>query len=298
MGELVSGNGVAPGTYVASILSGTSITLTSAATASNPTPLTFGTQSSYSGNTSLDTGALQAGSAYAFSPNSPFILANAAGANLDLNGFNGGVPSLSGGGSLGGNVLLTNGAVLTIGDGQSPAVGGLNQNAAVGNPFGSNTFAGQISGSGSLALTGGSTLFLTNTNNTYTGYTNILSGSLPITDMGELGNSTLPIVVMGSANAAQPLPNGQLILEGGSTGLTVNRNLDVGGYGTGQIGGNDGFSFVTIGNNTYNGIITAGANIDSVFMKRRASPPYRPVRCSTRVSRTTDSLMRARAICM
>ena len=146
---------------------------------------------------------------------------------------------------------------------QSPLPGGINQNAAVGNPFGSNTFAGQISGSGSLALTGGSNLYLTNTNNTYTGYTNILSGSLPITDMGELGNSTLPIVVMGSANNAFPLPNGQLILQGGSAGLTINRNLDVGGYGTGQIGGNDNFSLVTIGNNTYNGIITAGANMDS-----------------------------------
>ena len=126
-----------------------------------------------------------------------------------------------------------------------------------------NTFAGQISGSGSLVLTGGSTLYLTNTANSYTGYTDILSGTLAVNNLGELGNSSLPIVVMGSANNSYPLPNGELILQGGSTGLTVNRNLDVGGYGTGQIGGNDGFSLISIGNNTFNGIITAAASMDT-----------------------------------
>ena len=127
VGELVTGYGIGSGDYVASIVNGTSITLTSAATTTGNTTLTFGTQNSYSGGTYIDAGVLQAASAYSFSPNSPFILANAAGATLNLNGFNESVYTLSGGGALGGNVMLANGAVLTIGGGQTPALGGINQ---------------------------------------------------------------------------------------------------------------------------------------------------------------------------
>ncbi|HEY5313245.1 MAG TPA: autotransporter-associated beta strand repeat-containing protein, partial [Pirellulales bacterium] len=223
VGEAVSGVGIPAGDTIASIGSG-SITLAVAATLSSNTTLTFGTANSYSGTTTIYDGVLQAGSNNAFSPNSPVVLTNAAGVGMNLNGYSQSISTLSGGGASGGNINLGSvgiGTVLTVGTGTSPFGGGINENAALGNPYSWNTYSGQISGSGSLALTGGSTLSLTNTANSYTGYTNILSGtvvvnsSLPVNSASELGNSSLPIVVMGSSSS-QGAPQGQLVLQGGA----------------------------------------------------------------------------------
>ncbi len=124
----------------------------------------------------------------------------------------------------------------------------------MGYPTTWNSFGGQISGSGSLALTGGSTLYLTNTANSYTGFTNILSGALVINNMGELGLSNTTITVGGPTGLDQP--QGALILQGGPTGMVINRNIDISGLGSGAAGGNGNYALLSIGNNTFNGIIS------------------------------------------
>ena len=132
-----------------------------------------------------------------------------------------------------------------------------------------NTYSGQISGQGSLALTGGSTLYLTNTSNSYTGYTNILSGTvvvngnLPVNGASELGNSSLPIVVRAATASRLAFPKASSCCKAVRRGITINRNLDVGGYGTGQVGGNDGFALLTIGNNTFNGQMNLSTTADT-----------------------------------
>ena len=257
VGELVSGLGIAPGTTITSIGAGT-VTLSTAATVSGNSSLTFGTQSSYTGGSYIDGGTVQAGAKNALSPNSTFVLANTAGALLDLNGFDQVVGGLSGGGASGGNLMLSNGATLTVGGGLSPTNVALNTNLSSVGVW--NTYGGLVSGTGNLALTGGETLYLTNTGNSYSGFTNVLSGSLVINNMGELGTSSTTVTVAGVTGGQDP--GGTLVLQGGIAGMTVNRNLDISGAGVGQ-NGNDGLSFVTIGNNTYTGIITLGSGTDT-----------------------------------
>jgi autotransporter-associated beta strand protein len=257
VGEQVAGVGVPSGDTIASI-SGTSITLASAFTPSSAnTTLTFGTQNSYSGATVIDAGLVQAASTDALSPNSPIALANVSGAALDLNGFDQMVGTISGGGSAGGNILLTNGATLDIGAGMGTVGGSINEVANLGNATSWNTYAGQVSGSGSLTLTGGSTLYLTNNSNSYTGFTDILSGTLVVSNMGQLGSSTTTITVGGPTGLDQP--QGMLVLQGGASGLIINRNIDVSGFGTGQTAIGQSYAFNSIGNNTFTGIITSAA---------------------------------------
>ena len=68
--------------------------------------------------------------------------------------------------------------------------------------------------------------------------------------MGQLGQSTTTVSVGGPTGMDQP--DGMLVLQGGTTGMTVNRNLDFAGFGGGQV--NSGIlAFESIGNNTING---------------------------------------------
>ena len=274
VGEQVTGSGIAAGSYVTSITNGTSIVISSPvsefaatttfAASSTPTAtttLTFGAQDTYSGNTYVDAGTIKGGSTNAFSANSGFVFANTAGALLDLNGFDQVVGSIAGGGSTGGNIALTNGATLTVGAGTNGVGGTINPITNLGSAFNWNSYGGLISGSGSLALAGGSTLYLTNNNNSYTGFTNILSGTVVINNIHALGNSSTTITVAGISGAMNP--NGMLVLQGGSQGLVINRNIDISGAGTGQSNGNLDYALLSIGNNTFNGILTSASNSDT-----------------------------------
>ncbi len=219
--------------------------------------VTLSGSNSYTGPTSILGGTLKLGRAYALSSGSALTLANAAGVTLDLNGFSQSVGGLSGGGALGGNVVLGNGAVLTIGGALTPQPGGFAQNINVSTIGLSNTYAGQISGSGSLAITGGVSLALTNNNNTYSGFTNILGGTLIISNMGQLGTSTTTVNIGGVAGN---LGGGALLLQGGTTGLNFTRNLNVAGYGIGGATNSPSYSLVSVGNNTFSGILTSGSS--------------------------------------
>ncbi len=111
--------------------------------------------SSYTGATNVNAGALQAGAANVFAPQSLFNIAS--GAALDLHGFSESLGSLAGAGNV------------TLGSGTLTAGG---NNA-------STTYSGSISGSGGFNKAGSGTLVLTGTSN-YTGVTNINGGTLEV----------------------------------------------------------------------------------------------------------------------
>ena len=114
----------------------------------------------YSGTTLVYGGTLQAGRTNTFSPNSPlFVTDFSIFGNVDLNGFDQTVASLSGGTAGGANVALGTGT-LTLGG---------NNN--------STTFAGFITGTGGITKQGTGFFALTNAN-TYLGTTTINGGTL------------------------------------------------------------------------------------------------------------------------
>ena len=114
----------------------------------------------YTGSTAVNAGTLAAGSTTAFGVNSAVSLANLAGANLDITGFNVQIGSLTGGGAAGGNVILGAATLTTGGDGTSPAA-----------------YAGVISGTGSLAKTGLGSQILSGASS-FTGNIVVSGGSL------------------------------------------------------------------------------------------------------------------------
>ncbi|OYW77349.1 MAG: hypothetical protein B7Z37_04700 [Verrucomicrobia bacterium 12-59-8] len=194
--------------------------------------VTFGT---FSNNTFQ--GFLQSSGAFGLGS----AVSIASGATLDLNGFNTTIGALSGSG----NLMLTNGATLTV--------GGYNQAGNISGAQLHTTFSGLISGTGNLVLTGSGTLALTNASNSFSGSVNINSGTLEISSMGQLGTGTGQISVNGSASTVG-LPGGTLAVQGGSSGLTFNRNLTIAGRGPNTVGA----ALLSIGANTFSGTFTAG----------------------------------------
>ena len=131
---------------------------------------TFSGNNTYTGPTTVNGGTLKAGVATvtnisgAFGVNSAVSMANAAGATLDITGFDTQIGSLTGGGALGGNVTLGT-ATLTLGaDNTSPAA-----------------YAGVISSTGVPATSVikiGTGVQIFARNSTYTGDTLLQGGSL------------------------------------------------------------------------------------------------------------------------
>lgn len=122
-----------------------------------------GNNSTYSGTTMISEGTLQAGIFNAFSQNSKVVLANMDGAVLNLCGYDNTIPSLSGGGMFGGDVVLGN-ATLTLGDETN------------------SVFEGSIFGTGSLVKQGTGMFSLTRTN-IYTGPTTVSMGTLDLSGL-------------------------------------------------------------------------------------------------------------------
>jgi fibronectin-binding autotransporter adhesin len=135
--------------------------------------LILGTATTYTGTTTVSAGTLRAGASNVFSPSGAFSLANTAGAVLDLNNTNQTIGSLAGGGSTGGNVTLGTG------------------NLTLGGTNASTTFAGLVTGSGTLTKTGTGTLTLSNTSNSLTGPVTITGGVIAIPALGALGTNGL-----------------------------------------------------------------------------------------------------------
>ncbi len=143
--------------------------------------LTLSGANIYTGGTIINGGIVRAGTVNTLPLNAPVSLANTAGAALDLNGYNQQIGSLSGGGSVGGDVTLGS-ATLTFGYGSA-----------------STSFGGAISGNGgSLVKTGTGTFTLAGIN-TYTGGTILRSGILQIDKDQNLGDVTGALTVSSAA---------------------------------------------------------------------------------------------------
>jgi autotransporter-associated beta strand protein len=200
--------------------------------------LTLGGTNTYTGATVINGGTLKAGSASAFGSNSAVIIANVAGAGLDLNGNDATIGSLTGGGTTGGTLALGSNT-LTVGtDNTSPAV-----------------YAGQITGTGgSIVKVGNGVLQLGNNLNSFTGGVTIKSGTLgagnAASGNGAFGSGTITLgdSTVGNSN------NATLATTAGSATQTNAINVVAGTSGLLQI-------YNQSGNNTWSGAITLNNNL-------------------------------------
>jgi len=101
LGVTVGGAG---NTMISSVIGTTSGTLTKDGSGT----LTLSGANTYTGTTTVNAGTLQLAGGSAIADTSAVVLANVAGAVLDLNGTNETIGTLSGGGATGGNVTLGN----------------------------------------------------------------------------------------------------------------------------------------------------------------------------------------------
>jgi len=130
----------------------------------------------------------------------------------------------------------------------------------------SATVGAAIAGTSGLTKTGNGVLFLTNSANSYSGDTVINGGSLVITDQEQLGTGASTISVNGFSNTGNPgLSGGQLVLQGGLVGLTIDRGISVTGRGPGAFNATGGL--ISIGNNTINGdVVLSSTGTESRVM--------------------------------
>ncbi len=183
-------------------------------TKSNTGTLNLSGVNTYAGNTSILGGTLQTNNAAALGSLSRVTLGNTAGANLSLLS-NLTIGSLSGGGTLGGNVALGNRTLTTGSDAMS------------------TTYAGVISGTGSLFKAGVGEFTLLG-NHTYTGATTIGAGSMvlrnnaPTTASSSFqGPGTLTIESVGNSFTS-PLNTSAFNLATGTPlgGLTIGKSTN------------------------------------------------------------------------
>jgi fibronectin-binding autotransporter adhesin len=135
----------------------------------------YGVSNTYSGQTTIAAGILQAGTAGSLSPHSAVTLDNVAEASLNLNGFDNQIPSISGGGTSGGDLNLESGSLILTASGDY-------------------TFAGSITGTGNITKQNSGTLTLSGASPTYTGMTTLNSGQITLSNSQGLGTGALVMV--------------------------------------------------------------------------------------------------------
>ncbi len=204
--------------------------------------VTLSGANNYTGTTTISGGTLSVSGGSAISDAGAVVLANVAGATLDL-GNNETIGSLAGGGTTGGNVNI-NGNTLTVGDASS------------------TTYAGVISGAGGITKVGTGMLALSGAN-TYAGATAINAGTLSAQNAAALGTTAAGTTVAAGAtldinNAA--VGNEAVAIDG--TGVGGNGALT--GTGAASLSGNItlGATTPTIGGTgtlTLSGVIVDGA---------------------------------------
>lgn len=191
--------------------------------------ITLSGPNTYSGGTIVNAGTLRAGSSQAFGVGSAVTMGNVAGATLDLNGNNVSIGRLNGGGATGGTVAFGS------------------SNLTITNASG--TYSGNLTGSGSLLLTGGSQT-LGKASAGYTGNVTISSGAV-LTTLANTSNvlgtntaGTQSVTVESGAtfsvgagnNAASQLQN--VVINGTGAGGQQAALVSAGmGFGSNQIRG-------------------------------------------------------------
>lgn len=119
--------------------------------------------------------------------------------------------------------------------------------------------------SGGLTLTGSQILTLSNSSNTYTGGTNILSGTLAVSSDGALGNSSFGLSLgSGTLQAGAAFNTARtLALTGAGTLDTQGFNMTLSGVisGGGSLAISNGGTITFSGANTYSGGTTIGAGV-------------------------------------
>ena len=204
---------------------------------------------SYTGSTTISAGVLQLGSSTALQSTTPITVNSTAALGLDLAGNNATVGQISGAGTIGSS---TGAPTLTIGNGG-----------------GSGAFSGGLTGSGNLVKAGSGTQVLSGAN-TYTGGTTITGGVLQFgTGATSVPSTpaTASIVINGGAlatagptglnTAATWLASGKIAANPtGTLALAANESSALNFSG----GTLNNLSLGSVGNNTFSGTITPGAN--------------------------------------
>lgn len=214
----------------------------------------------YTGDTLINEGTLAVAGGGAIANGSNVVLANTAGAFFQLNA-NETIGALSGGGTSGGGVKLQDKA-LTLGGGN----------------FG-GTFAGVISSTplatatpnklSSLIKTGTGTQYLTSTDSTYVGFTELNGGILNVAKIGNLGEDSS----IGNRPADNSASDVGLIFRGGtlqytgSTAQSTNRAI--------RVSINNAVTGTNVADAVNGGafIDASGSNIDATLSFTRASSP-------------------------
>lgn len=119
------------------------------------------------------------------------------------------------------------------------------------------TISSNLAGTSGFTKNGNGTIVLAGASNSYTGDTVINGGSVVISDAGQLGLGTTAISINGVANTGNPgFSGGQLVLNGLSGGITLNREVSISGRGPGAANNSGGL--VSIGYNTLAGHLSLG----------------------------------------
>ena len=191
--------------------------------------LTLSGTNTYAGATTINGGSLLTLGGRALSDTASVILANAAGANLNVNASET-VGGLEGGGTTGGTVNIAASQTLTV-----------------TNQATNHTFSGVVAGAGALTKTGNGTLTLVGSNS-YTGTTTVNAGTLTVADGNALGSTTNGTTVASGA---------QLCLTATNSGFTVGAEaLTISGQGVTT----GGALRNAAGDNTWQGNITMATN--------------------------------------
>ncbi len=165
--------------------------------------LTLSGLNSYRGLTTIQSGILEANGKNVFSPVSGVVILNTSGVVLDLNNYDNTIASLSGGGNLGGNILLGS-ATLTVGDDTN------------------TVYNGSIFGEGGLVKVGIGTLTLSGPKNSFAGPIKIDNGTLragimnafPSSSSIQIANMDGAVLDLAGNNCTIPSINGGGLLGG------------------------------------------------------------------------------------
>ncbi|MEI6715403.1 MAG: autotransporter-associated beta strand repeat-containing protein, partial [Verrucomicrobiota bacterium] len=178
--------------------------------------LVLGGANTFTGPVSVSGGTLRAGSTSAFGVGVAVSLSNGVGVGLDLAGFNQTISSLSGGGTLGGDVSLGSGVLTVGGDGSN------------------TTYAGAVTGGGGFTKTGTGRLIISGSNG-FTGVTTLSAGTLGLGSSNALagggsvtfGGGTLQLGTSGATytNAITSSGASVILLDSNANSGTLSGNI-------------------------------------------------------------------------